>query len=160
FHLFFLYPPRHPRSLPSFPTRRSSDLPETGNGIPAKHMKIMKTKERIRKIADSRWARTLALAVTAAIIFSWLYSHGISPVWTAVAIICFRGLFRFLYRIACFLVALAIILCILSFRVFSNLTIWNMHGIYHCSIKELSGNGRLFLYPSQPEMTREEKGMD
>lgn len=89
--------------------------PETGNGIPAKHMKIMKTKERIRKIADSRWARTLALAVTAAIIFSWLYSHGISPVWTAVAIICFRGLFRFLYRIACFLVALAIILCILSF---------------------------------------------
>src|SRR5699024_12189596 len=84
FHLFFLYPPRHPRSLPSFPTRRSSDLPETGNGIPAKHMKIMKTKERIRKIADSRWARTLALAVTAAIIFSWLYSHGISPVWTAV----------------------------------------------------------------------------
>lgn len=92
--------------------------PETGNGIPAKHMKIMKTKERIRKIADSRWARTLALAVTAAIIFSWLYSHGISPVWTAVAIICFRGLFRFLYRIACFLMALAIILCILSFLVF------------------------------------------
>ena len=87
-------------------------------GGPAKHMKIMKTKERIRKIADSRWARTLALAVTAAIIFSWLYSHGISPVWTAVAIICFRGLFRFLYRIACFLVALAIILCILSFLVF------------------------------------------
>ncbi len=92
--------------------------PETGNGIPAKQMKIMKAKERIRKIADSRWARTLALAVTAAIIFSWLYSHGISPVWTAVAIICFRGLFRFLYRIACFLVALAIILCILSFLVF------------------------------------------
>lgn len=92
--------------------------PETGNGIPTKHMKIMKTKERIRKIADSRWARTLALAVTAAIIFSWLYSHGISPVWTAVAIICFRGLFRFLYRIACFIVTLAIILCILSFLVF------------------------------------------
>ena len=92
--------------------------PETGNGIPAKHMKIMKAKERIRKIADSRWARTLALAVIAAIIFSWLYSHGISPVWTAVAIICFRGLFRFLYRIACFLVALAIILCILGFLVF------------------------------------------
>ena len=36
----------------------------------------------------------------------------------AVAIICFRGLFRFLYRIACFLVALAIILCILIFLVF------------------------------------------
>lgn len=36
----------------------------------------------------------------------------------------------------------------------------NMHGIYHCSIRELSGSGRLFLYPSQPEMTRKEKGMD
>ena len=33
-----------------------------------------------------------------------------------------------------------------------------MHGIYHCSIRELSGSGRLFLYPSQPEMTRKEKG--
>ena len=91
---------------------------ETGNGIPAKHMKIMKATERIRKIAAGRWARTIALAITAAIVFSWLYSHGISPVWTAVAIICFKGLFRFLYRIACFLVALAIILCILSFLVF------------------------------------------
>ena len=58
------------------------------------------------------------MALAAAIAFSWLYSHGISPVWTAVAIVCFRGLFRFLYRIACILVALAIILCILSFLVF------------------------------------------
>ncbi|WP_455996316.1 hypothetical protein [Phocaeicola barnesiae] len=78
----------------------------------------MKAKERIRKIAANRWARTAALAVTAAIVFSWLYSHGISPVWAAVTIVCFRGAFRFLYRIACFLVALAIILCILSFLVF------------------------------------------
>ena len=76
----------------------------------------MKAKEKIRKIAGNRWARTAALALTAAIAFSWLY--GISPVWTAVAIVCFRGLFRFLYRIACMLVALAIILCILSFLVF------------------------------------------
>lgn len=81
-------------------------------------MKIMKAKERIRKIAANRWARTAALAVTAAIGFSWLYSHGISPVWAAVAIVCLRGLFRFIYRIACILVALAIILCILSFLVF------------------------------------------
>ena len=58
------------------------------------------------------------MAVTAARVISWLYSHGISTRWTAVDIVCFRGLFRFLYRIACFLVALAIILCILSFLVF------------------------------------------
>ena len=81
-------------------------------------MEIMKTIERIKKITGNRWTKTAALAVTAAIVFSWLYSHGISPVWTAVAIVCFRGLFRFLYRIACFLVALAIILCTLSFLVF------------------------------------------
>ena len=74
-------------------------------------MKIMKAKEKIRKIAGNRWARTAALALTAAIAFSWL-------LWTAVAIVCFRGLFRFLYRIACILVALAIILCILNFLVF------------------------------------------
>ena len=81
-------------------------------------MKIMKAKEIIWKLAGTTRARTAALALTAAIAFSWLYSHGISPVWTAVAIVCFRGLFRFLYRIACILVAFAIILCILSFLVF------------------------------------------
>lgn len=51
-------------------------------------MEIMKTIERIKKITGNRWAKTAALAVTAAIVFSWLYSHGISPIWTAVAIVC------------------------------------------------------------------------
>lgn len=78
----------------------------------------MKAKEHIKKIAGSRWTKPLVLAVTAVIIFSRLYTHGISPVWTAVAIICFRGFFRFLYRVACLLVALAILLCILSLLVF------------------------------------------
>ena len=78
----------------------------------------MKAKEHIKKIAGSRWTKPLALAVTAAVIFSWLYTHGIFPVWTAVAIVCFRGIFRFLYRVACLLVALAILLCILSLLVF------------------------------------------
>ena len=83
--------------------------PETGNGIPIKHEDYESERKNQEKAA---------LALTAVIAFSWLYSHGISPVWTAVAIVCFRGLFRFLYRIACILVALAIILCILSFLVF------------------------------------------
>lgn len=39
-------------------------------------------------------------------------------VWTAVAIVCFRGFFRFLYKVACFLVAAAILFCILSYLVF------------------------------------------
>ena len=90
--------------------------PETGNGIPIKHEDY--ESERKNQENSRQQVGTAALALTAAIAFSWLYSHGISPVWTAVAIVCFRGLFRFLYRIACILVALAIILCILSFLVF------------------------------------------
>lgn len=78
----------------------------------------MKAKERIKKIAGSKWARTLALAVTIAVIFNWFYTHGISPIWIAVAIICFRGFFKFLYRVACLLMTLVILLCILSFLVF------------------------------------------
>lgn len=35
-----------------------------------------------------------------------------------------------------------------------------MHGIYHCSIRELSGNGRLFLYPSHPETMHQKERKD
>lgn len=77
----------------------------------------MKTKECINKIKANGWIRTIALGITAFIVFSYIYSRGISPVWAAVAIVCFRGFFRFLYRIACFLVAAAILFCILSFLV-------------------------------------------
>lgn len=77
----------------------------------------MKTKEYIEKIKASGWIRTTALGVVAFIVFSYMYTRGISPVWAAVAIVCFRGFFRFLYRIACLLVAAAILFCILSFLV-------------------------------------------
>lgn len=78
----------------------------------------MKTRECIDKIKTNRWVRIIALGIAAFIMFSYMYSRGISPVWIAVAIICFRGFFRFLYRIACLLVAAAILFCILSFLVF------------------------------------------
>lgn len=77
----------------------------------------MKAREYIGKIQANRWVRIIALGITAFIVFSYMYSRGISPVWAAVAIVCFRGFFRFLYRIACFLVAAAILFCILSFLV-------------------------------------------
>ena len=77
----------------------------------------MKTRECIKKIKASRWVRTIALGVVAFIVFSYIYSRGISPVWAAVAIVCFKGFFRFIYRIACLLVAAAILFCILSFLV-------------------------------------------
>ena len=78
----------------------------------------MKTRECIERLRTSRRIRIAALAVVAFIMFSYLHSKGISPVWTAVAIVCFRGFFRFIYRIACFLLAAAILFCILSYLVF------------------------------------------
>ena len=78
----------------------------------------MKTRECIERLRTSRRIRIAALAVVAFIVFSYLHSRGISPVWTAVAIVCFGGFFRFIYRIACFLLAAAILFCILSYLVF------------------------------------------
>ena len=78
----------------------------------------MKTRECIERLRTSRRIRIAALAVVAFIVFSYLHSRGISPVWTAVAIVCFRGFFRFIYRIACFLLAAAILFCILGYLVF------------------------------------------
>lgn len=78
----------------------------------------MKTRECIERLRTSGRIRIAALAVVAFIVFSYLHSKGISPVWTAVAIVCFRGFFRFIYRIACFLLAAAILFCILSYLVF------------------------------------------
>ncbi|WP_250703509.1 hypothetical protein [Bacteroides fragilis] len=78
----------------------------------------MKTRECIERLRTSGRIRIAALAVVAFIVFSYLHSRGISPVWAAVAIVCFRGFFRFIYRIACFLLAAAILFCILSYLVF------------------------------------------
>jgi hypothetical protein len=65
-----------------------------------------------------KWAKVAAIALIAFLGFSYLNSHGISPVWTAVLIVLFPGLFRFLYRVVCFLVAVAILIAILGFLIF------------------------------------------
>ncbi|EXZ71438.1 putative membrane protein [Bacteroides fragilis str. 3976T8] len=91
---------------------------EIGNDcFTCQYLHVMKTKECIRRIKAGGWLRTIASGVIAFIVFSYVYSRGISPVWAAVAIVCFSGFFRFLYRIACLLVAAAILFCILSFLV-------------------------------------------
>ena len=56
----------------------------------------MKTREYIEKLRTAKWIRMIALGIVAFIVFSYLYSRGISPVWAAVAIVCFKGFFRFL----------------------------------------------------------------
>lgn len=50
--------------------------------------------------------------------FTYLYSHGISPVWPAILIVLFPGLFRCLYKVICFLVAVAIVITIVGFLIF------------------------------------------
>ena len=78
----------------------------------------MKTRECIGKLRTAKWIRMIALGIVVFIVFNYLYSRGISPVWAAVAIVCFKGFFRFLYKVACLLVAAAILFCILSYLVF------------------------------------------
>ena len=78
----------------------------------------MKARECIERVWRSKWIRIVSLAVVAFIVFSYLHTRGVSPVWAAVAIVCFRGFFRFIYRIACFLLATVILFCILSYLVF------------------------------------------
>ena len=58
----------------------------------------MKTRECIEKLRTAKWIRIMALAIVAFIVFSYLHSRGISPVWAAVAIVCFKGFFRFYYK--------------------------------------------------------------
>lgn len=79
---------------------------------------VMRTKDFIERLRTDKRIRMAALVLVAFAILSYLYSRGISPVWAAVAIVCFRGFFRFLYMIACLLVAAAILFCILSYLVF------------------------------------------
>lgn len=79
---------------------------------------VMRTKDFIERLRTDKRMRMAVLVLVAFAIFSYLYSRGISPVWAAVAIVCFRGFFRFLYMIACLLVAAIILFCILSYLVF------------------------------------------
>lgn len=60
----------------------------------------------------------LAIVILLALVFTFLYRHGVSPVWAAVAIVCLKGVFKFIYVIASCLVTLAIIIGILSFLIF------------------------------------------
>ena len=79
---------------------------------------VMRTREFIKRLKTDKRIRMAALVLVAFAVFSYLYSRGISPVWAAVAIVCFRGLFRFQYKIACLLVVGAVLFCMLSYLVF------------------------------------------
>ncbi len=65
-----------------------------------------------------KWIKGIIVFIIALFGFSYLYSRGISPVWLAILIVLFPGLFRFLYKVICFLVAVAIVITILGFLIF------------------------------------------
>ena len=78
----------------------------------------MKTNDHTTARNKRKWIRRILLALAAAVFFNYLYTHGISPVWAAVAIVFFKGFFRFIYAIACLIVTVAILAAILSFLIF------------------------------------------
>ena len=93
--------------------------PEIGNDMFHRLTLYGHENKRVyREVENRQTDRMAALVLVAFAVFSYLYSRGISPVWAAVAIVCFRGFFRFLYKIACLLVAAIILFCILSYLVF------------------------------------------
>lgn len=59
--------------------------------------------------------KAAGIFILALIGFSYLYRHGISPVWAAVLIVLFPGILRFIYKVVCFLVALGILFAIIRF---------------------------------------------
>ena len=65
-----------------------------------------------------RWLWKAILTLALAAVFGYLYTRGASPVWAALAIVFFRGFFRFLYKIACIIVAAALLFAIISGLIF------------------------------------------
>ena len=78
----------------------------------------MKTNDHTTAKNKRKWIGKILLVLAAALFFNYLYTHGVSPVWAAVAIMFCKGVFRFIYAIACLVVTLAIIFAILSFLIF------------------------------------------
>lgn len=78
----------------------------------------MKASAIIARITGIGWLWRILSVIAAAAVFCYLYTRGISPVWAAVAIVCFRGFFRFLYWIACLVVAAILLLAILGGLIF------------------------------------------
>jgi hypothetical protein len=78
----------------------------------------MKASALIKRITGMGWLWKTVLIFALASVFLYLYTRGLSPVWAAVAIIFFRGFLRFIYKIACIIVAAALLFAIVSGLIF------------------------------------------
>lgn len=77
----------------------------------------METKS-INSASTKKWIRSFLVVIMAVISFSYLQRHGISPVWAAVTIVAFPGIFRFIYKVACLIVSIFIIISIVSYLIY------------------------------------------
>ena len=78
----------------------------------------MKASALITRITGMSWLCKAILILALAAVFGYLYTRGVSHVWAALAIVFFRGFFRFLYKIACIIVAAALLFAIISGLIF------------------------------------------
>lgn len=78
----------------------------------------MKASALITRITGMSWPWKAILILALAAVFGYLYTRGVSPVWAALAIVFFRGFLRFLYKIACIIVAAALLFAIISGLIF------------------------------------------
>lgn len=78
----------------------------------------MKASALITRITGMSWLWKTILILALAAVFGYLYTRGVSPVWAALSIVFFRGFFRFLYKIACIIVAAALLFAIISGLIF------------------------------------------
>ena len=93
------------------------ECPESGQQeVPIINMDMKRSN--ISLLNRMKWLKTISLLIATAIGSNYLYRHGISPVWIAVAIVIVPGFFRFVYRIVCLLVSLAIIIAVIGYLIF------------------------------------------
>lgn len=78
----------------------------------------MKASALVTRITGMGWLRKVILIFALSAVFGYLYTRGVSPVWAALAIVFFRGFFRCLYKIACIIVATALLFAIISGLIF------------------------------------------
>ena len=78
----------------------------------------MKASALITRITGMSWLWKAILILALAAVFGYFYTRGVSPVWAALAIVFFRGFLRFLYKIACIIVAAALLFAIISGLIF------------------------------------------
>ena len=71
----------------------------------------------MQKVIFKKTALTVILILLLAVCFSVLSKAGIQPLMAAIAILCLKGLIRFVYRLTVMLVSIAIVISLILFLI-------------------------------------------